>query len=41
MSGYALYVYSAWLIAYSAMGMCVLRDHARLAALKKKVIHDQ
>lgn len=41
MGDYAVYVYSAWIIVYVAMGVRVWRDRARLVALQKKVTHDE
>jgi heme exporter protein CcmD len=41
MSGYAVYVYSAWLIAYLAIGICILRDRRKINALLREVHRDQ
>ena len=41
MSGYAVYVYSAWVIAYLVIGICVVRDRRKMKALLREVRHDQ
>ncbi|MFI4955853.1 MAG: heme exporter protein CcmD [Gammaproteobacteria bacterium] len=41
MSGYAVYVYSAWAIAYLAIGVCIVRERRKLKALLREVSRDQ
>lgn len=40
MSGYAVYVYSAWAIAYVAIGVRLYQDRCKLRLLLKKVSRD-
>ena len=41
MSGYAVYVYSAWVIAFLAIGVCILRDRRKIKVLLREVYGDQ